>query len=156
MHCLLEASLQLARSTRPQDCNTAAYLLRIITQQPLLYHIIGVSYVDQLNTATCLLTVKEALWRCGLNDATQGMHPTLERDGIFKEPESCKKCLYWHDTRVLNDFVGRCCVMLTLLLGQLDSQVTVARHNLVQAASTQPMYPTMHCIRYLLRDVDLK
>ncbi len=36
---LFEGSLELASSTRPQDCTTAAYLLRLLLTQPLLQEI---------------------------------------------------------------------------------------------------------------------
>ena len=211
---LLDVSLQLASSTRPQDCNTAAYLLRLITQQPLLYSVICAGYVDQLNSATSHhWTLRHTRNRGGATDTTQGVqdstqgvgdttqgvgHTTqgvgdttqgvedsihwvgdtiqgvgdttqgvgdtsqgvgdttqgvghaLTRDGVVGH------CLQWCDTGVVNDAVGRCSVVLTLLLSQLDSQVTVARRSLVHAASTRPMYPTMHCIRYLLKDINLK
>jgi len=190
---LLDVSLQLASSTRPQDCNTAAYLLRLITQQPLLYKVISAGYVDQLNTPTShhwtlrvtpnrggvtdttqgiadsTQVVGDTTQRVGdtiqgvgdttqaggdstqgVGDTTEGVGPALTRDGVVGH------CLQWCHTGVVNDVVGRCCVVLTLLLSQLDSQVTVAHRSLVHAASTQPMYPTMHCIRYLLKDVNLK
>ena len=46
-------------------------------------------------------------------------------------------------------------VLQTLLL-QLQDQLDVAKKNLLHAAATRPLYPTLHCIRYLLADLDLR
>ena len=154
---LLEASLRLASSTRPQDCNTAAYILRIITQQPLLYDVIGDTYIDQLNCdANQSWTAKETAARPRLDDSAEDIDQVVETDGINRDQGDCRRLLRCCDGDVNNDVSGRRFTVLTLLLRQLDKQVTVACHNLVNAASTQPMYPMMHCIRYLLSDVDLK
>ena len=151
---LLEASLRLASSTRPQDCNTAAYILRIITQQPLLYDVIGDTYIDQLDCdAGRSWTAEETAAKPRLNDSAEDNDQLVVTDGFNR---GCRRVLRCCDGDVDNDVSGRRFTVLTLLLRQLDKQVTVARHNLVHAASTQPMYPMMHCIRYLLTDVDLR
>lgn len=46
--------------------------------------------------------------------------------------------------------------LLHTLLQLLVDQVTVARGSLVVAAANRPMYPTLHCIRYILEEVDLR
>lgn len=43
-----------------------------------------------------------------------------------------------------------------ILLDLLEEQATVATSNLMFAAATKPMYPTLHCIRYILRDVSYR
>lgn len=44
--------------------------------------------------------------------------------------------------------------LLKVLLLLLMDQVCVADSSLVMAAANRPMYPTLHCIRCLLNDVD--
>ena len=40
LQCLFDVALGLTRSTRPQDCTTAAYLLRFLVQLPQIEGII--------------------------------------------------------------------------------------------------------------------
>ncbi|RUS78380.1 hypothetical protein EGW08_013851 [Elysia chlorotica] len=45
-------------------------------------------------------------------------------------------------------------LLLRSLLQLLDSQISVAEQSLVSAAASRPMYPTLHCIRYILQELD--
>ncbi|XP_059154610.1 thyroid adenoma-associated protein homolog [Physella acuta] len=44
--------------------------------------------------------------------------------------------------------------LLEILLKLLDDEILVAKQSLITAAATRPMYPTLHCIRYILQEVD--
>ena len=50
-----------------------------------------------------------------------------------------------------NDFL-----ILILLLHELSVQVSTAQVSLFHAASTRPMYPVIHCIRYTLQKLHLR
>ncbi|GFR67390.1 thyroid adenoma-associated-like protein [Elysia marginata] len=52
--------------------------------------------------------------------------------------------------------VSNCPKLLLLwsLLHLLNSQIAVAEESLVSAAANRPMYPTLHCIRYILQEID--
>lgn len=50
---------------------------------------------------------------------------------------------------------NRLCLAFTLL-DLLKEEVTVATSNLMFAAATRPLYPTLHCIRYILKDVSFR
>ncbi|GFO33499.1 thyroid adenoma-associated-like protein [Plakobranchus ocellatus] len=47
-------------------------------------------------------------------------------------------------------------LLLCLLLQSLDNQIAVAEQSLMSAAANRPMYPTLHCIRYVLQEVNFK
>ena len=46
--------------------------------------------------------------------------------------------------------------LLQVLLSQLKQQLHVAQASLLHAAATQPLYPTLHCIRYILEETQLR
>lgn len=46
--------------------------------------------------------------------------------------------------------------LLEILLKLLDDEIMVAKQSLITAAATRPMYPTLHCIRYILQEVDFR
>ena len=46
--------------------------------------------------------------------------------------------------------------LLQALLRLLVEQVAVAQTSLILAAANRPIYPTLHCIRYILEGVDFR
>ncbi|XP_067681790.1 tRNA (32-2'-O)-methyltransferase regulator THADA-like [Haliotis asinina] len=95
------------------------------------------------------------------HDCTTGSHifqVLLQQPDVVKVMKS-----YVLDLKVFStpesDQTLYCCPDLTLLkmlLLSLRDQTAVARANLIVAAANRPMYPTMHCIRHILSDVDLR
>ncbi|XP_033733610.1 thyroid adenoma-associated protein homolog [Pecten maximus] len=55
-----------------------------------------------------------------------------------------------------NNQSGRSLLLLWILLSYLQDQKEVAKGSLIMAAANRPLYPTLHCIRYILFDVALK
>ncbi|XP_041351215.1 thyroid adenoma-associated protein homolog [Gigantopelta aegis] len=47
-------------------------------------------------------------------------------------------------------------LLLSILLMLLREQLSVARRSLTSAAANGPMYPTLHCIRYILSEINYK
>ena|SRR6218665_211119 len=110
---LFSAGVQLAQSPRPQDCTTAAYLLRFLLHAPQILPLLE----TQLKSR-----VLSGLGNCALVTG-------LNRKRL---------CL----TEVLLDL--------------LQDEVKVASSNLMLAAATRPMYPTLHCIRYIFADISYR
>lgn len=46
--------------------------------------------------------------------------------------------------------------VLTLLLDELRDELRLADHSLLLVAAQRPLYPVLHCLRYLFSDVDLR
>ncbi|XP_074661192.1 tRNA (32-2'-O)-methyltransferase regulator THADA-like [Tubulanus polymorphus] len=55
-----------------------------------------------------------------------------------------------------NDLEGRSLLTLSVLVSSLSEQLEVAKKTLLHAAATRPMYPVIHCIRYLLSTINLR
>ncbi|CAG5133518.1 unnamed protein product, partial [Candidula unifasciata] len=47
-------------------------------------------------------------------------------------------------------------MLQNILLSLLDSQISVANQSLITAAANRPMYPTLHCIRYIMQEMNFK
>ncbi|BFZ11478.1 hypothetical protein BsWGS_14517 [Bradybaena similaris] len=47
-------------------------------------------------------------------------------------------------------------MLQNIFLSLLDSQISVANQSLITAAANRPMYPTLHCIRYILQETTFK
>lgn len=118
---LLQVSVQLAGSTRPQDSTTGAYLFKVILLQTDVYSILLTQSVD---------IIKPYIVTDKLNEL--------------------------HFPSVENNQSGRSLLLLQILLSCLQDQLEVAKNNLIMAAANRPLYPTLHCIRYLLCDVNLR
>ncbi len=101
---LIAMAMGLAGSTRPQDCTTAAYLLRLLLRLP------------------------------GVVNELTSHHRDVDPD---------TGCLHGY-------------LILRLLLELLQRQVAVSRTSLLHAAATGPLYPVLHCVRYLLGDLNLR
>ncbi|XP_069117931.1 tRNA (32-2'-O)-methyltransferase regulator THADA-like isoform X2 [Argopecten irradians] len=90
----------------------------------------------------------------------------LVQPGIFdilKNFERCQKRLFLTKQResfslptVDDSQSGRSLLLLWILLSYLLDQKEVAKGSLIMAAANRPLYPTLHCIRYILFDVALK
>ena len=128
LRALLTCGLGLAGSTRPQDCTTAAYLIRLLAQQECIRQC--------LPQKTPQKTEKKAT--TSTQELEMGTTPHTEHMEQVVPPGDS------------GDFL-----LLQTLVLMLKQQVCTARQSLLHAAATQPLYPTMHCIRYLLRDVQL-
>ncbi|XP_035827600.1 thyroid adenoma-associated protein homolog isoform X2 [Aplysia californica] len=46
--------------------------------------------------------------------------------------------------------------LLPVLVSLLNDQIAVAQHSLITAAANRPMYPTLHCIRFILHELDFR
>ncbi|KAK3597815.1 hypothetical protein CHS0354_029374 [Potamilus streckersoni] len=57
---------------------------------------------------------------------------------------------------ITNSNFGRRLLLLWILLKYLQDQRVVAEKNLLIAAANRPLYSTIHCIRYILSDVDYR
>ncbi|XP_061173065.1 tRNA (32-2'-O)-methyltransferase regulator THADA-like [Saccostrea echinata] len=132
---LLDIGLELAGSNRPQDCTTGAYLLRILLLQPRIQDFL----VNSQETLTKYLTPSAlAKWE-DLLDGTQNLKTALQKMS--------------HQNRASS---GGTVLLLWILLFYLEDQLQVSKTGLFITAATKPMYPTLHCIRYILFDVNLK
>ena len=105
----------LARSTRPQDSTTAAYLFKFLVRIP---------------------TVKDL----AVEKNTQPVADSQEN-------------VHEHAKDVVP---GNVHLVVNLLILSLEDQLETAKQSLLHAAATKPMYPTLHCIRYLLAEVQLR
>ncbi|KAK7482199.1 hypothetical protein BaRGS_00026548, partial [Batillaria attramentaria] len=138
-HCraLYSAALKLAVSTRPQDCGTAAYLLRFLSHVPFASHAME---SHTLRSSTTILTAEQS---SDIDAPAKDTAPETDSTG--------------NGDRLMGAVeVPREMRLLSTLLQLLVDQVTVARSSLVVAAANRPMYPTLHCIRYILEDMNLR
>lgn len=132
---LLDIGLTLAGSNRPQDCTTGAFLLRILLLQPSIQDFF---FSDQEILAKHLSPCALTQWG-DLLKGEQGLREALQKLPLQPTESS-----------------GGTVLLLWILLFYLKDQLQVARTGLFIAAATKPMYPTLHCIRYILFDVNLK
>nr|XP_022332415.1 thyroid adenoma-associated protein homolog isoform X4 [Crassostrea virginica] len=132
---VLDIGLALAGSNRPQDCTTGAYLLRVLLLQPNIQdYLVGAQEI-----LTNFLTPSTiAHWEDLLN-GTQSLTGALQMLPLSNHNSS-----------------GGTILLLWILLLYLKEQLQVAKTGLFIAAATKPMYPTLHCIRYILFDINLK
>ncbi|XP_046339064.2 thyroid adenoma-associated protein homolog [Haliotis rufescens] len=103
----------------------------------------------------------ELSWSTKPHDCTTGSHifqVLLQQPAVVEVMKA-----YVLDLKILSapdsDQTTYCCpelMLLTILLLSLRDQTAVARKSLIVAAANRPMYPTMHCIRHILSDVDLR
>ena len=143
---LLEAGLQLASSARPQDCTTAAYLLRMLLSHPLLLEVLPVVQETLKITGSHLENPE-------VPTLTEEVNPSLAK------PPSNGGLANLGLTSAIKEAPGGGNVtykMIEMLYCMLCDQLAVAEQNLLHAAATGPLYPTLHCIRYILMDTDLR
>ena len=132
---LFSIAMDLAGSTKPQDCTTAAYLFRVLLLQPSTWTILFQSgpdlskYLGQIDIGL----MEKIATKC-----------KLPADKLFEILKS-------HSVQS-----GSSYLLLWILLLYLRSQMEVARTGLAVAATSRPMYPTLHCIRYLLFHIQLR
>lgn len=119
---LLSAAMVLSESTRPQDCSTAAYLLRLLLQQENIGPVIK-------NYKPTLLS----------NSSASFLQIPLPMPGSQKQEVK------------INDLL-----LVQQLILLLIDQLEVAKTSLVHAAATRPMYPTIHCIRYIIANLNFR
>ncbi|CAL1537329.1 unnamed protein product, partial [Lymnaea stagnalis] len=115
---MLEISMTLSCSTRPQDCDTAVYNFLLILKQ-------------------------------------QELHPSAcDFSGML-----CSSLLpqtWFPVTRPTGTVKHTALFLLNSLLALLDDETTVANQSLITAAANRPMYPTLHCIRYIMQEINFK
>ena len=148
---LLESALSLAQSTRPQDCTTAAYLLRLLVKQPSLYHILIDHLQHTSNTDTGIVAMDTD--DKSNEDGSNQMHKNMEYSDN-ESPMKYSDLNAW--LRVENSESARYLLLLRCVLDEVKSEAAAASTNLLHAAATRPMYPALHVIRYLIGDVNMK
>ncbi|KAL8624379.1 hypothetical protein ACOMHN_012779 [Nucella lapillus] len=171
---LYESAMQLAVSTRPQDCGTAAYVFRLLL---LLLQTPGSSGGAQFQGQ---LPPIPSAHRSLLEEASsvQGNRRLLsgEPSAETTSKPSCNEALKSTDAE-LTQLVSEMTTMMTVtatvdeggdvassaelrllqsLLTLLAQQVSVAQTSLILAAASRPMYPTLHCIRCVLDGISYK
>ncbi|XP_064600963.1 tRNA (32-2'-O)-methyltransferase regulator THADA-like [Liolophura sinensis] len=125
---MFESALTLCVSTKPQDCTTAAYIFLLVVKHPRF-----------------LTLILDSFDKAGFN---AGTHKSISSDhspGGLSLDHELDQSSPQHTVYLL----------LRLLLKRLSEQVTVARSNLLRAAASGPLYPVIHCIRYILTDLPL-
>lgn len=150
---LFQTALKLASSTRPQDCTTAAYLLRVLLDQPLIRQVVTQSK-DNLDQPQDVKQNSTSPSHAKDKDEDSSVNPKAsEEDSAIKSESSAHG---GGDEEAGGDMSERYLVVLKVLMLHLKQQLEVANKSLIHAAATQPLYPTMHCIRCLLSDFDLR
>ena len=137
----MSAGLELASSSKPQNSSTAAYLLRIL----LHYEALDEVLIEEKLKISQRGQGAPALESMECKDSDSEGVPTEENVGMIGDGVPPKTS---YDSRQLE--------MVSLLLMHLREQVGVAGRNLLHASATRPMYPTLHCIRYILADANLR
>ena len=134
----MSAGLELASSSKPQNSSTAAYLLRILLHYEALDEVLmeeKLKISQRCQGAAALESME-----CKDSGSEEVLKVGMIGDGV--PPRTS------YDSRQLE--------MVSLLLMHLREQVGVAGRNLLHASATRPMYPTLHCIRYILADTNLR
>jgi hypothetical protein len=134
---LLDISLELAGSNRPQDCTTGAFLLRILLLQPTIQDFL----LHHQETLTKYLTPSALTHWQDLVNGTPDLKASLQKISLQTTSDVSS---------------GGTLLLVWILLLYLEDQLKVAKNGLFIAAATKPMYPTLHCIRYILFDVNLR
>lgn len=134
---LLDISMELAGSNRPQDCTTGAFLLRILLLQPNIQDFL----LNPKETLPKYLTPSALTQWEDLLNGTQNLKAALQK--ISQQASS-------------NDSSRGTLLLVWILLLYLEDQLKIAKNGLFIAAATKPMYPTLHCIRYILFGVNLR
>ncbi|XP_048737624.2 thyroid adenoma-associated protein homolog isoform X2 [Ostrea edulis] len=134
---LLDISMELAGSNRPQDCTTGAFLLRILLLQPNIQDFL----LNPEETLPKYLTPSALTQWEDLLNGTQNLKAALQK--ISQQASS-------------NDSSRGTLLLVWILLLYLEDQLKIAKNGLFIAAATKPMYPTLHCIRYILFGVNLR
>ena len=159
---LFDVALTLSCSSRPQDSTTAAYLLKVLLHQPTIFQTMkdhGTSLhrkSSQNGKEACVQN--EA---CGIENEAflRKQVPECQMQTFCENSnsEEKSKTLYRTDNLDIADSdAGRHLLLLVILLNSLKDQVVVARDNLIVAAATCPLYPTMQCMRYCLADIHFR
>lgn len=127
---MFESALTLCVSAKPQDCTTAAYIFRLVVKHPCFPGLVS-DYMP------CIAGYSAATQKSSSTDHS----PNGQSLDLQLEPASQSHTVY---------------LLLRLLLHRLSDQVSVARSNLLMAAASGPLYPVIHCIRYILTDLPLR
>ncbi|KAL4224170.1 hypothetical protein ACF0H5_017623 [Mactra antiquata] len=172
---LLEISISLSESTRPQDSMTAAYLLSVLIHQPSLYNVLKQKALmhisDDESSSTDLagcdqddgkevpkkeakvVTInsnKENKMADEENMMTYDSHNVADFNDVTKtDDEYCDVIKPADDTKISRRYL-----LLCILLRSLTSQMKTAKKSLVIAAANKPLYPTIQCMRYCFNDVE--
>jgi len=147
LQVLFKTGILLVESAKPQDCSTAAYLLRFLVHSYSLTSILC-EKLNEIRTSAILENIpligdgeNTSISLDMLKISKKEIPETLCEDNPSRHVSS--------ENRNVRYLLG-----VKLLHCMLLNHLEVAKDSLMQAAATCPMYPTLHCMRYLLNDVD--
>ncbi|XP_013405137.1 thyroid adenoma-associated protein homolog [Lingula anatina] len=149
---ILTACLQLVYSTKPQDCTTAAYLMKLVLRQDGIYK----TLLQFLETFTSIGSEQEKNDSTELDADKDGECPLeidrTDQTSFISEEHDNES----HFAKFVTEYERAFQLWLEILLVHLSRQIETARRNLLHAAATGPLYPVLHCVRLLLDDMDLR
>ena len=145
---LLDISLSLSESTRPQDSTTAAYLLSVLTHQSNM-HIVLTQHIQ-----TCQYGTIDLETDCSGQGSVDGTNLTESGAVVPRQRTDVEKLLT--NVRGGESELVRRYILLEILTKNLESQTVMAKSSLIVAAANKPLYPTIQCMRYCFAEVQYR
>ncbi|XP_060588753.1 tRNA (32-2'-O)-methyltransferase regulator THADA-like [Ruditapes philippinarum] len=152
---LLDISLSLSESTRPQDSTTAAYLLSVLTHQHNMHTVLTQHIqTSQSEDLKCDLETEALKSDNGKEciDETNVIKSENDRE-VLREGKNKKSLV---NVRGGDSELVRRYILLEILMKNLQIQTETAKSSLIVAAANKPLYPTIQCMRYCFADIQYR